>query len=303
MRGVPPLVDRFAGFERAIASALQGRYDVGVIEHFWCAPYAAILKTHCERLLLNLHNIESNLLDRSRAGESLPARLLLARFAAVCRRLEGRWYPEFDHLLVASKNDAYAVGERAVVYPNAIPWFDLPATPKKEEIVFSGNLEYHPNKRALRFFYDNIWPSLRRRYPDLIWQNVGRNHEWATAAFSSDRRVRFTGPVDNAIEALAGARVAVVPLLAGSGTRFKIIEAWAAGTPVVSTTVGAEGLPGVDGVHLLIADTPEDFIGAVTAVLDNDDFSHQLWAAGRRLYEECLTWHAAWEILSARLSI
>jgi polysaccharide biosynthesis protein PslH len=91
--------------------------------------------------------------------------------------------------------------------------------------------------------------------------------------------------------------VAVVPVLAGSGTRIKIIEAWAAGLPVVSTTIGAEGLPGMAGEHLLIADTAGEFLAAVEQVLSHSDLRQRLASNGRLLYEQQLTWAAAWNAL------
>ena len=105
--------------------------------------------------------------------------------------------------------------------------------------------------------------------------------------------------MDDAVSEIAAARVAVVPLVSGSGTRFKIIEAWAAGTPVVSTTIGAEGLDATPGEHLLIADTPDDFCHAVVSVLNDNGLAARLATAGRALYESRFTWRCAWQILEA----
>jgi glycosyltransferase involved in cell wall biosynthesis len=114
---------------------------------------------------------------------------------------------------------------------------------------------------------------------------------------NGDSRIELSGPVDDAIAEIGRARAAVVPLLSGSGTRVKIVEAWAAGTPVISTTVGAEGLPGEPGKHLRIADTPEDFARVVMEVLDSAALRQELAKNGRQLYEERLTWRAAWRTL------
>jgi glycosyltransferase involved in cell wall biosynthesis len=91
----------------------------------------------------------------------------------------------------------------------------------------------------------------------------------------------------------------VVPLLAGSGTRVKILEAWAAGRPVVSTSLGAEGLPVRDGEHLLLADNPEDFAAAVSRLLASPQLRERVGRAGRQLYERQFTWPQAWERLAA----
>ncbi|HYP13188.1 MAG TPA: glycosyltransferase family 4 protein, partial [Bryobacteraceae bacterium] len=107
----------------------------------------------------------------------------------------------------------------------------------------------------------------------------------------------FSGPVADAIEELSSARVAVVPVLAGSGTRLKIIEAWAAGTAVVSTPVGAEGLPGKDGDHLLMAGDPETFERSVSVLLATPTKAQAIAERARQLYEKELTWEAAWQAL------
>ena len=100
-----------------------------------------------------------------------------------------------------------------------------------------------------------------------------------------------------------GAKVAVVPLLAGSGTRFKIVEAWAAGTPVISTRLGAEGLPYNPGEHLLICEEPAEFAEAILFLLDAPEARAQLAEAGRRLYESRYTWDVAWKTLEHELSV
>jgi len=102
------------------------------------------------------------------------------------------------------------------------------------------------------------------------------------------------GPVDDAVTELARARVAVVPLLAGSGTRLKILEAWAAGLPVVSTTIGAEGLPVRHGETVLLADEPRAFADAVTRLLECTSLRRSLGDAGRLLLDKEFTWEKAW---------
>ena len=93
-------------------------------------------------------------------------------------------------------------------------------------------------------------------------------------------------------------QVAIVPLRAGSGTRVKILEAWAASRPVVSTTLGAEGLQATDGEHLILADGPEEFAAAVTRLLESEELRKRLGRAGRRLYERDFNWEAAWSRLA-----
>jgi len=163
--------------------------------------------------------------------------------------------------------------------------------------VFSGNMEYHPNLQAVRFFRDAIWPILAARWPELRWRLVGKNGEAIQPLVAGDPRIEILGAVPEAVTELARAKVAVVPLLAGSGTRLKILEAWAAGLPVVSTTIGAEGLGARDGEHLLLADTPAAFADAVTRLLACRELRDRLGMAGRLLLEKQFTWETAWQKL------
>jgi glycosyltransferase involved in cell wall biosynthesis len=159
-------------------------------------------------------------------------------------------------------------------------------------------MEYHPNLSAVRFFRTEVWPQLREQWPSLIWRLVGKNPAAVSRFTSGDRRIEVTGQVEDAVCELARVRVAVVPLLAGSGTRFKILEAWSAGLPVVSTTIGAEGLPVRDGENLLIADGGPAFAAAVSHVLEDTNLRRQLGQAGRLLLEREFTWDAVWKKLN-----
>jgi len=300
-RGVPPLIDRFAGCEAQLAPLFHGRrYRVAVIEHFWCAPYAEAIRPHCDVLVLDLHNIESELAaTHARAAGGVES-ILHRRFAGAYKKLEREWIPKFDVVLAASEEDRGRLGHRknVVVYPNALPVMELPAVAEENCIVFSGNLEYHPNIEAVRWFASSIWPRIRERNAGLTWNLVGCNPEAIANMVKGYPAIRVIGPVTDAIRAIAAARVVVVPLLSGSGTRFKILEAWAAGRAVVSTKIGAEGLGARDGEHLVTRDDPRAFVGAVQALLDDRARARQLAAAGRALYLDRYTWPAAWTKLA-----
>jgi glycosyltransferase involved in cell wall biosynthesis len=304
LKHASPLVDRFTGFESHIEEALRGRrYDLAVVEHFWCAPYCELLRKYCDRVVMDLHNIESVLLARCGKVEKFPRSAVFRRFARATRRLEHRLLPCFSALLVSSDHDAVEIRKvapytKVIVYPNAVPLSPPLETQQHDDaIVFSGNLEYEPNRSAVTHFQQCIWPLLKQRWPALRWRVIGKNHHRVKSQLSGDPRVDVIGPVADAITALASAKVAVVPLLAGSGTRIKIIEAWAAGVPVVSTSIGAEGLPGLSGEHFLIADEPAAFCEAVSTLLNSNDLRLRLAANGRHLYETDLSWPAVWQRL------
>ncbi len=302
-REIPPLMDRFAGFEEQVRQAAAGRrYEIGVIEHFWCAPYLPSIAGSCARSVMDLHNIESVLHERCAETEGAIAGLAHRVFGAACREMERIWLPKFSEVLAVSERDAETV--RAIapeaevrVYPNTLPPRVLPERVEEDALVFSGNMEYHPNFSAVRYFRREIWPRLRERWPKLVWRLLGKNAAAVRMFTTGDSRIEVAGAVEDAVRDLARAKVAVVPLLAGSGTRLKILEAWSAGVPVVSTTVGAEGLPARPGEHLLVADGAAAFAGAVSRLLESNELRRKIGGAGRLLLEKEFTWETAWKKL------
>jgi glycosyltransferase involved in cell wall biosynthesis len=305
LRQTPPLVDRFSGFGARVAEFLED-YDCGVVEHFWCAPYVDQIGPRCRRTILDLHNIESAWHSGCGKVARWPHSLAHEVFYRAALDLERHWLPRYSLLLATSEQDAGRIRQIApttsvAVYPNSIPLLDSQPRQEQDAIVFSGTLEYEPNRTAVRYFAREIWPSLRSRWPSLQWRLVGRNPEAVERYVRGDSRIECTGPVDDAIQYLSAAKVAVVPLLSGSGTRLKIIEAWAAGTAVVSTTVGAEGLPARHNENILLADSPESFESAVTLLLQSSLERRRIGRSGREQYEREFTWNAAWSTLDRQL--
>ena len=302
-RATTPLVSRFGGFQAQLRQALgDAQYDLGLIEHFWCAPYVRVLAPHCRRTVLDLHNIESELHRTCAGSESWPASAAHQRFRRASERLEREYLPLFTRVLTTSLEDAQAAralapGVPAIVYPNALPPTPLPAVPEEHVIAFSGNLEYHPNQSAVRYFAARIWPHLHQRWPRLKWRLIGKNEHAVKGLVEGLPNVEVTGPVADAVTELARAAVAVVPLLAGSGTRLKILEAWAAGRAVVSTSIGAAGLAVLDGRDILLRDEPGAFANAVTALLEDSGRRAALGQAARTSFEQTATWETAWRHL------
>jgi polysaccharide biosynthesis protein PslH len=307
VRNRPPLMDRFSGFEAQIERCVSGqRYEAAFIEHFWCAPYVDQVRASAKRVILDVYNIESEWHRSMASSESGLLAWSHRRFAAAALELERYWLPKYDRILATSCHDAelmqaIAPDAKVTVYPNALPLVVPPPRADRPEIVFSGNLEYAPNIAAVRFFHRNVWPALQSRWPELKWKILSKNPGSMRDLSARDPSIQFTGFVEDAVAVIAQSRVAVVPLFAGSGTRIKILEAWAAGTPVVSTTLGAEGLECRDREHLILADDAESFTAAVSDLLALPVNRERIGAAGRRLYEERYTWPTAWKTLAGVL--
>lgn len=305
--GAPPLLHRFSGQGHEIAALVGGRgYDLALIEHFWCAPYVEQLAPRCRRVFLDLHNIESELHASCARSGSWPLSVAHARFERASVQEEKRWLPRFSGLLSTSEEDCRRLLKLAPhaavsVYRNALPLVPVPRplerTGDETVIAFSGNFEYHPNITAVRYLVKDIWPRLAGRFSNLKLRLIGKNPAGIARYVNGSPRIEITGPVEDAIAELANVNVAVVPLLSGSGTRLKILEAWAAARPVVATSLGAEGLGARPEIDIVLADTPEAFIASVAELLGSKERRRRIGEAGRHTYEEEFTWEKAWQSL------
>ncbi|HYA18859.1 MAG TPA: glycosyltransferase family 4 protein [Bryobacteraceae bacterium] len=302
LRGVPPLIDRLRGFESELERLLAGRqYDIGIVEHFWCAPYVELMARFCNKTVLDLHNVESVLHERCATFSHGAVKAGHRRFAAASRKLEARLLPRFSLVLAPSEADAEMVrriapGAKVRVYPNAFPLVPAPGPTKKKRdlLIFSANFEYHPNIDAVEFLLSEIWPEVRRRHPELCLRLVGRGDAAIRHLVRSAAGVETTGPIEDAFAEIAQATIVIAPLRAGSGTRLKIIEAWAAARPVVATPLAAEGLEARDGENLLLARTAGEIAGAIGRLLADPALRDRLGAAGRAAFEHSYSWEAAW---------
>lgn len=303
IRGVPPLVDRFSGHADSVAQFLHGQnYHLAWCEHFWTAPYAPILRPHAKKLVLDLHNIESEYFRLAALHAGGREAWLWRRFERVSRRAEQRLLPQFDLALTTSELDAARLGHaacpRVVAIPNTIPSTPPPQRQFTHSIAFSGNFAYSPNFEGMRWFAKFVWPQLFLTLPRLRLRVIGKEAELVRPLFTSLERVDIVGPVADAIQEIAHSPVAVAPLLVGSGTRLKILEAWAAGAAVVSTTLGAEGLLAEAGTHLFIADSPADFALSIVALLENETKSSSIIDAARKHLDAHFTWPRAHNLLA-----
>lgn len=305
VRSVPPLVDRFSGFEPQVLEAMEGaRYDVAVVEHFWCVRYGVLLRPHCEKLVLDLHNAES--LWQTRSADAAPRWIqpVHRRFVRAAVRLERELLPQYDLILTTSQAESDYIATALpnlplAVVPNTLRMQPRPVTARDDSIVFSGNMEYLPNQKAAVYFARDIWPLLLRRFPRLRWKILGKSAGILRLSLRDTPGTLFVSDPDDAMIEIAKASVAVVPLTAGAGTRLKILEAWAAGCPVVSTSIGAEGLEYSEGVDILIENSPAAFAEAAARVIEDPQLAAGLADAGRVRFERSYSWASAWDALQA----
>jgi glycosyltransferase involved in cell wall biosynthesis len=241
------------------------------------------------------------------AAYSLAQWLKLARY-------EARVMRDCDAVLAVADEDRATLGglapaARIGVVPNGVDCEHFSRAALERErtgrlafagpaIVFSGTLDFRPNVDALVWFARSVLPLLRARRPDLHLLAVGRRPAPALQALAQSGLLTLTGEVADARPYIAGAAVYIVPMRMGGGVRLKLLEALSLEAPVVSTSMGAEGVAGLrDGEHCLLADDPAAFAEQVVRLLDDTALARRLSAAGRALVRE----HYDWSVIVPRL--
>lgn len=252
------------------------------------------------------HNVESALLRRRAQNERSPLRRrYIALQAGLLEAEERRWCGRVALNVAVSDEDRrrFAVlvpGARFTVVANGVDTHTFrPATVRQAGIVFVGGYGWYPNRDALEYFADDILPLLRETSPELPVQWVGRAPEAVRREYRERHGVELTGYVDDIRPYVHGAACYVVPLRVGGGTRLKILDAWAMGKAVVSTSIGCEGLQARDGENILIRDDPGKFAEAVQQVLKDEALRTRLGDGARRTAEEVYEWDVIGESMTA----
>jgi glycosyltransferase involved in cell wall biosynthesis len=214
-------------------------------------------------------------------------RWLFRREAALARRFEARLLHRYDQVITVSEEDraslAAPAGVEVVANGVDLARFSPSPLPTGHRLVYTGALYTTPNTDAAVWLARHILPRVRGEIPDAEVDLVGLAPPPAVRELGRLPGVRVHADVDDVRPFLRGARVAVIPVRIGSGTRLKALEAWASGRPVVGTTLGLEGLGAVDGEHALVADDPAAFATAVVRVLSDTDLAQGLAGRGRAL--------------------
>ena len=166
-------------------------------------------------------------------------------------------------------------------------------SPKPYTIAFLGSMDWIPNVDAVTWFVRDILPAIKKRFPHVRFLIIGRNPTTQVIALANgNSNVEVTGTVPDVRPFLSQAETMVVPLRIGGGTRIKIFEAMAAGIPVVSTKIGAEGLEITPGENILLADDPADFADKTCSLLEKPELRNSVGQAGRSLVKTKFGWAA-----------
>jgi glycosyltransferase involved in cell wall biosynthesis len=289
--GCPAGYCRYGWFPSVLKRILeQDRFDFIHFDH----PHTALTWPQIKRLqpqaklVLDAHNVEAEIMERLAQSAPRWQRKALRWQAARIRDLERELAQNVDLVFTCSTRDADAFREmgarRVRVVPNAIPPLTPALVAQRHDVVFVGSLDWRPNADAAVTLAKEIWPRCRALLPGARLVIVGRNpppHVQALAAHD----VLIEGSVPSVRPYLDRAFATAIPLRAGSGTRIKILEAWAAGVPVIASRIAAEGLPCTDGIDLILAEEPAEFARALVRLWRDRPLAEELAREGRRTVE------------------
>jgi glycosyltransferase involved in cell wall biosynthesis len=262
-----------------------GKFDVLICD--FLAPAVNVPRELDCATVLFQHNVEAMIWKRHYEVQTNAAKkkYLLRQWRKMVE-FETATCPRFDCVVAVSREDReqmereYGVRNVYDVPTGVDTAFFRPGNTQKRgphNLVFTGSMDWLPNEDAIRYFTEQIMPRLKQSVPDVTLTVVGRDPYPGLVELSKrDPSVIVTGRVEDVRPYMDQAAVYIVPLRIGGGTRLKIYEAMAMEKPIVSTSIGAEGLPVVNGTEILLADTPESFADSVVKLLNDPDLANDI---------------------------
>jgi glycosyltransferase involved in cell wall biosynthesis len=303
----PPRLYASRALSRALSEALRGGAPAWVASLSYHTAPAALA---AGRAWIDFQNLDSRIWARTAAsGSSSAVRAFASLQARRVREFESRVLSAAGGVSCVSAGDAAAMRElsascRPLVVPNGVDMARYefrPDASAESLLFFVGDLSWPPNAEGVRWFRDRVWPIVRREAPEAVVEILGREPP-ARLSSLSDPRFRVLGEGGDTRPFWRRAAVSIVPLLAAGGTRLKILEAAAAGVPVVSTCVGAEGLELAPGAEITVADEPEAFAAAVVRLLSDRAGARRQALAARARVERSYAWSAIASAFAAELA-
>lgn len=295
------LVERFFSEEynaRLIEILKDEAFDVIQLEHVYMCLYLETIRKYSKaKVFLRPQNVENKVWKRFLEKESNPFKKLFLLIAALrLEKFEKRVTPAVDGIIAISSEDE----EIFILYAPDVPCIHVPAgfdfsktksydynTQFIKSPVFYhiGSMDWGPNEQGMRWFIQDIMPYIKKEYPEFVFRIAGKKMP-AYFFEQEDRNLIVDGEVDDALKYHEDKTIMIVPVLSGGGIRVKIIEAMALGKTIISTTIGAEGIPYTDGENILIADTREEFATQINKCIHLPELGKKIGANAKLLATE-----------------
>ena len=290
-------VERFISkdFKNRLAELLEKEhFDVVQLEMLYMAPYVETIREHSKSMIvLRAHNVEHKIWERIAKETKFPLkRWYINHLAKTLKDYELSALETVDGIAAITRKDAAFFRKYCSKPIIDIPFGVYPEefTPKSEidgkpKFYHIGSMNWMPNEEGIRWFIEEVLPKTVEKVPDFTYHLAGRNMpEWLTTL--KNKHVDVIGEVPDAKAFVAENDVAIVPLLAGSGIRIKIIESMAMGKTVITTRVGAEGILYDEEVNIIIAENKAKMVEAIRAINENPEIAVRIGQAARKLVEE-----------------
>lgn len=283
--------DRSARGRAVVAGELARKPDLLVVDF----PHAAVLVPQRPQVpsVIFTHNVEAEIFRRQVAAARNPvSRFVWRDQTRKMERYEKETLARFDRVIAVSERDGKQFRERygtGNVFPIPtgvdLDYYAYHAPIGEPRVVFTGSMDWPPNADGIEWFLREVWPAVEKGVPQASLKIIGREPPSRLVRMANGARVEFTGFVDDVRPHVRGATACVIPLLVGGGTRIKAYEAMAQGCPIVSTSIGMEGLPAEPGRHFLLADRPDEFAKALVSLLRDRALGERLAGDARRFVE------------------
>jgi glycosyltransferase involved in cell wall biosynthesis len=260
-------------------------YDVVIFEHLSPMQLSRIVNRYMPqaKTILDAHNIDSKL-----------------NGSKTTRLIEENLFKYVDQFWGCSKNDVAELQEMnncrisAVVVPNGVKTIDknyvIDKSGCKKKLLFCGSLNYQPNIQGLIWFFDKVWPIVTANIKDIELSIIGRGDTKQLEHLKSDKRIDLIGEVDDVEPYYRESYISIVPLLSGSGTRLKILEAMSFGNPIVTTHKGIEGIEAKNLKEAIIVEKPEDFAKGIYEIIQNPEIGEKLRNNASKLVDSIYDW-------------
>lgn len=271
-------------FKKNLIEILQNKViDVIQIEGLYLLPYISIIRKYSSAIIAyRAHNLEHEIWQRNAETEKNKLKkFYLTNLATRIKRMEKMLLTTYDLLIPITEKDAMGLNnlgnqKEHIVCPTGYDVSNNTNSLKQEKkeslsLFHIGSLDWRPNQEGLLWFIHNCWAQIHSLYPDLKFYIAGRN---APDNFISKIKypgIEYFGEVESAKDFIQSKDLMIVPLLAGSGMRIKIIEGMALGKTIITTSIGAEGIQYIDGTNIFIANKPEAFVEKITLCLNNPE--------------------------------
>ncbi len=287
-------VERFISskFEQLLIDLLsKNTYDIIVCESIFMATCMDTLRSNSKALLvLRQHNVEHEIWQTLANGEpNIFKKWYLNLLAKRLKTFEQNILSKFDVLTTVTQNDKAVFEQMGFtkpihVAPLGIDVIKSDTKPQSQSLFHIGSMEWEPNKEAITWFLDHVWPKVYTQFPGASLHLAGRK---LTTAFplSFSAGVHIHGEVEHAQQFMLNNQIMIVPLFSGSGIRVKILEGMAAGKAIISTTLGAQGIHHTHGKNILIANTADEFYQCIEQLLNNPLLCETLGTEAQKLIE------------------